>query len=209
MKQVLLVENEMIWQIRLTKILVKAGFYVTLVASIPDVIESLLEVGKPSLVIVDASLSQSVANRDGCAIVEKMKGIPTVCISAYMDPEEVKRLGLMGRFVDKNSFDKKIFLNIVEDSISMSKLEVSLLVRLTVFIGQIVSSIFAFLAGTLVVWSIRNSSFWGLGRGYFLGLGISCAAMSIECLLCLKFLSYYYELRPKRRKNGEEKNPKK
>ncbi len=184
----------------------KAGYHVTVVASVPDVIESLLKVGKPSLVIVDASLSQNATNRDGCELVEKMSGIPIVCISAYLDREEVNRLGLMGRFVDKNNFDKKAFLNLVKESISHADSVAVVLARRTVFAGQILGVFFAFLAGFLIVLSKRHHTFWGMGRGYLSGLGMCSTALAIECLLCLRFLSYYYELRPLRRKHGEEKS---
>lgn len=218
MKQILVVENEGVWQIRLKKILEKEGYHVTVVASIPDVIEALLMGGKPSLVIVDASLSNSATNRDGCVIVEKMGAIPTVCISAYLDTEEVERLGLLGRFVDKNEFDKKRFLNVVKKSLSTKELKgkmydekmkygidierarkVELLSR-SILGAEILTAIFAFLAGILVALSTGEINIMGFGSGYFMGVGIYCGALSIELLLCLVFISYYYELGPRRRK---------
>jgi DNA-binding NtrC family response regulator len=117
-KEVLVVENEEVWRVRLRNVLERAGYGVTVVASLADIIEALLEAGKPSLVVVDASLTSDASNRDGCEIIKKMGDVPAVCISAHMSPDEVTRLGLMGRFVDKNQFDKRRFLEIVEKSIS-------------------------------------------------------------------------------------------
>ncbi len=226
-KEVLLIEDEFNWQRELTRMLKEAGCLVKVASTRAEGIEALKR-GTVSLAIVDVSLIRGAPNdRGGISLLKSYIQVPAICISGYLSEEEIEHIvreGLAEAVFNKRYLEEEAFVHSVQSMLSSHESEVKALiteapaenrmelkrvitiVRRAILATQIIAVVFAFLAGVLTILSSQTIRIQGIGSGYFAGLGMCCGALSIECLLCLKFLSHYYELHPQRRKHGEEES---
>ena len=78
--EVLVVEDAVNWQHRLKHMLGKAGYAVSVAASVIDVSEVLASKDMPSLAIVDVGLvARDTQDRTGLEIIKRIGRIPTIC----------------------------------------------------------------------------------------------------------------------------------
>ena len=127
MSRVLVVEDAPNWQREFKRILENAGLKVFLAVSTLEVLEALLKHGVPSAIVIDMSLiGGNHEDRKGLEIMERIRGIPVVGVSAYLHPTETESLQkrkLARAFFDKNTFEEDAFVEAVQESVSIHQKE--------------------------------------------------------------------------------------
>ncbi len=133
----LIVEDDAGWQSILAELLEQAGFTPRVCRSFAEALGRMRR-ERYALAVVDLSLASSLRpheNRDGYRLLANTQaaGIPTLVVSGMGSPEEAEQAyrehGIFA-YLEKQAFDRRVFLQLVEEALSAHR-ETSPLERLT------------------------------------------------------------------------------
>ena len=131
--RVLIVEDDAGWQEVLAELVQEAGLFPRTCASFGEALGYLRR--EPyALAVVDLALASSLhpqENRDGYRLLRSTReaGIPTLVVTGMASPEEVEQVYREGAFacVEKQSFSRRAFVQLVEEAIQQGHTSLALL----------------------------------------------------------------------------------